>query len=238
MEGVLDALLSREDEAMKALVCGNATRGVREHRSRPDRLGGTMRRLSSRSMFWVLAVCLAITANVGVQAGQEIDFTGEFIGGIGLPPGSLPQICADRAGTCGTNVAVIETCGTVAGQGTDLGVFDGDTFLCIDTSSGIFIFNAYYLFRGSNGSTLFGPFQGQNVPLFPAGIPGPTGPSGFIGFGTWVVDGGTGVYEGATSGLQPARVMQSTATGVPAVIYLDGKIEVRGGGDQGDQDEQ
>ena len=81
MGGVLHALLSREDEEMKALVCRNATRGVREHRSRPDRLGGTMRRLSSRSMFWVLAVCLAITANVGVQAGQEIDFTGEFIGG-------------------------------------------------------------------------------------------------------------------------------------------------------------
>ena len=136
---------------------------------------------------------VSLLASGVTLAGQTIDFTGQFTGPGGLPPGPPPQICAERYGTCGSDPAVIESCGAAIGRGTLIGVFEGEVFLCIDTATGMF-FNGYYELRGNNGSTLYGPVFGQNVPLFPGGVPGPEGPVGFLGFGNWGVDGGTGVF--------------------------------------------
>lgn len=173
----------------------------------------------------MIASAAMLATSLSFAAKKEIEFTGQFTGPAGLPPGPLPQICAERTGTCGSDPAVIESCGASVGRGTLIGAFEGEAFLCINTQTGEF-FNGYYEFRGANGSTMYGPFFGQNVPLFPGGVPGPEGPSGFVGFGQWAVDGGTGLFQDATSGFNPARVSQPTTTGVPPHIFLGGKIEI------------
>jgi len=172
---------------------------------------------------WIVVVGLGVALAVGGTAQgaakTEVVFNGEFVGIAGALPGPPAQVCVQRAGSC--PAGFFESCGVAVGQSDVTGLFQADTFICINPATGQ-IRDAYYEIIAVDGSgTLFGPFQVDNVPAFGAG----PAPVGFVGFGEWAVDGGTGRYAGATSNINPARTYQEAGES-NTVVYLGGKIEI------------